>query len=469
MSTATVTVFDPQGTMRDIPQSELPNAVKQGGTPGVRVQAPDGTIHVVPAPKIHEAYQNGGKLLPIEDQETPHPGFWSAVAEDAVPMLKSIGTAVLTGAPGMAYRGIKQAGNDLQAKIEGKPTAAEAQNEAQKAAGYGPVYRHLLTPLAQGVGVNVPGMEASAASGDVGGVLGHTAVPSAAAVAPLAAEGIVRAAQTPLASKIGQTAVTGAKMTGRVADVATFDRLTAAYKAAKGIAGDVRHIKDIWSPETPAEPVPQTPSVPASQAPSEQSVPSVQTSPGFRMPPVKQPTPVPPIKAADFAVKDVIDEAIPPENKAANMKANAAVEFYLKKGNVKAAENALDEVAKNPAWPPERPQYRGGTNDIREATKFRTPADIAEDHAIQQEMGQNLERHGEMAEEDARKEFIARNSTGITKGELTGKLPSAEGQAVRGHITARGAKSAQATPATADLTDILQQSLDAAQKAKGAR
>ena len=41
-----------------------------------------------------------------------------------------------------------------------------------------------------------------------------------------------------------------------------------------------------------------------------------------------------------------------------------------------------------------------------------------EDRGIQQEMNWGLERHGYSAESEARREFIVRNSTGVTKGQL---------------------------------------------------
>jgi hypothetical protein len=58
---------------------------------------------------------------------------------------------------------------------------AVQQDDARKAAGYNVPYR-VLAPVAQSAGLNVPGMEQSAAEGDTAGVLGH----AAAGIAPQA-------------------------------------------------------------------------------------------------------------------------------------------------------------------------------------------------------------------------------------------------------------------------------------------
>jgi hypothetical protein len=173
-------------------------------------------------------------------------------------------------------------------------------------------------------------------------------------------------------------------------------------------------------------------------------------------------------------VREVVNQAIPIENKAANALAHDQVEFYLKKGDVAGAEKALDSVASkaNPEWGPERPPYRGTTNDIRNEPKVR--ADQVEDHAIQQEMNQNLERHGWSAESEARREFIARNSTGVTKGGLNRAFDEAMGKPIPPEKPVKYTKTpgvkarppeGTIIPGDVDLEDILRKSLDAA-KAK---
>jgi hypothetical protein len=161
-------------------------------------------------------------------------------------------------------------------------------------------------------------------------------------------------------------------------------------------------------------------------------------------------------------VAAIVDQAVP--EKAANLQTKAQVEFYLKKGDVPAAEKALDGAASktNPDWGPERAPYRGSTNDIRSEqpeVRQRSRADLLDDRATQQEMNWNLERHGWQAESEARREFIARNSTGMTKGKLI----------QQGRVATPGAETAGQAPASTDLTGLLEKSLEAAKKAKARR
>jgi hypothetical protein len=119
---------------------------------------------------------------------------------------------------------------------------------------------------------------------------------------------------------------------------------------------------------------------------------------------------------------DVIDQVIPGKN--AQIK--GAVEYYLKRGDVGGAERALDKGAKaaNPSWTPLDRQRVPSTNEIRArvqreaaAPKPGTRADFEEDKQIDEGLRVQFERHGWAAESEARREFIARNSTGMTKGE----------------------------------------------------
>src|ERR1017187_6910508 len=73
-------------------------------------------------------------------------------------------------------------------------------------------------------------------------------------------------------------------------------------------------------------------------------------------------------------------------------------------------------------------------------------------------MNWDLERHGWAADSEARREFIARNSTGVTKAELTGAVE----KPVR-YTKTPGVPSIGITDAD-DLTDILQKSQAAAKQ-----
>lgn len=154
---------------------------------------------------------------------------------------------------------------------------------------------------------------------------------------------------------------------------------------------------------------------------------------------------------------DVIDQAIPPEGatRGANLRVKAQVDFALKRGDVQGAEAALDGTASkvNSSWPPpDRPRIVPSTQNIREndamvanaeAQPGRVAADRMDDHALQQEMQWDLEKDGYRVESQARREFIARNSTGVTKGDLV-----------------KAARDAAKTP-PGDLTQEWQKALDA--------
>lgn len=117
-----------------------------------------------------------------------------------------------------------------------------------------------------------------------------------------------------------------------------------------------------------------------------------------------------------------------------------------------------------PAFPPEPPRFRGSSNDIREVIhstpEAGTPEDQLDDHALQQEMNEDLEKHGWKADSDARKEFIARNSTGETKGSLIAKANAAR-------ATAASARPVEPTPADADLEELGRKSIEMVKARKG--
>ena len=184
---------------------------------------------------------------------------------------------------------------------------------------------------------------------------------------------------------------------------------------------------------------------------------------------------------------DAVDRAIPPSGNTygANLATKARVEFYLSRGDVANAEASLDQGASQvPGYTAsERPGPVPTVDDIRKAVKSGNyipekptaiqpgmSADQLEDHAIQQEMNWNLQRHGWSAESEARREFIARNSTGITKDELITRVGGAPAPETPVKYTKTpGVKGYGKTPpaqgsSTEDLTDILQKSLDEARK-----
>jgi hypothetical protein len=173
--------------------------------------------------------------------------------------------------------------------------------------------------------------------------------------------------------------------------------------------------------------------------------------------------------ALKSSTADVVDTAVPGQNAAVKAK----IDFYLRKGDIASAEQALDQGAKaaNPDYQPffRDPRPVPTTNEIRariqadaNAPRAGTRADLMEDKAVDQQWQWHLERHGWSAESEARREFIARNSTGMTKGELAKRF--AESRSGSGAQTARAQAAAPGT--AADLTSVLQRSLDAVRKPK---
>lgn len=154
-----------------------------------------------------------------------------------------------------------------------------------------------------------------------------------------------------------------------------------------------------------------------------------------------------------------VDKVIPPEGDTLglNKRVQAQVNLHLAQGDVQAAESVLDNAAKgvNLKWNPDRPivpsvqNIRENLTQVRDAESgpTRPTPDSMDDRALQQEMNWDLEKHGYRAESEARREFIARNSTGVTKADLT----------------AAAAKSV-ATPGVEDLSSEWQAALDAVRK-----
>lgn len=182
MSTpATIPVFDPQGVLRDVPQDQFKAAVDSGGKPAVRFQAPDGKTRYVPASMTADAVKAGGKMLPIEQQDVQHPGFWQALASDLSGLIHPSG---FNPYPGM--------GQDEKATAAGQ---AYEQDQQRAQEGRSLAYRAAV-PFGQSVGLNVPGMEESARAGDVSGVMGHAAaVPTMLAAGEALARGGPRVAE----------------------------------------------------------------------------------------------------------------------------------------------------------------------------------------------------------------------------------------------------------------------------------
>lgn len=173
--------------------------------------------------------------------------------------------------------------------------------------------------------------------------------------------------------------------------------------------------------------------------------------------------------------QQIVDTAVPPtgDTSQLNTFVKAQVDKHLSGGDIASAEDILDTAAKTAGskWQPaDRPRIVPSVQNIRdriaqtsaaEAQPNRITPDTMDDAGISQEMNQDLERHGWAAEAEARREFIARNSTGVTKAELTG----AAEKPVK-YTKTPGVSSSGSGGANDDLLEKLNTMLDAAKKAK---
>jgi hypothetical protein len=223
MSTpAQIPVFDPQGVLRDIPEDQLPAAVKAGGMPAVKFKAPDNSVRFVPANRTQEAAQAGGQIQPYEQQDVKHPGFWASLPGDAWNAVKG----AVTAGPEGGDMGEFEAESAYQQKLI---------NE-----GHSLPYRMLmsLTPAS---------MRERAESGDAGGVGSAAAVQAATAASPLAVE-----AAAPVVAKVSDAASAAAN--GELAGKVNASAKVLGHSAEEipGVGGVIRATKklgalrDIW-------------------------------------------------------------------------------------------------------------------------------------------------------------------------------------------------------------------------------
>lgn len=179
-------------------------------------------------------------------------------------------------------------------------------------------------------------------------------------------------------------------------------------------------------------------------------------------------------------VQTVIDAKIPPSGETAglNQRVQAQVDTHLSQGDLGSAEKILDTAAKaaNPLYaPPDRPRITPSVANIREniaqvqsaeAQPNRPTADSMEDRAVNQEWNWDLEKHGWAAESEARREFIARNSTGVTKSDLTGAAEKPVKYTKTPGVSSSGSAAGMTPGEVDDLMGKMQQMMEAAKKGK---
>jgi hypothetical protein len=113
--------------------------------------------------KLRGILEGKSAAAPVAATEPEKPGLVKSFLSDVAGVLKPSG---FNPYPGM--------GQDEKAAAAGQ---SYEQDQQRKKEGYSPAYRATV-PVAESIGVNVPGMEASAKAGDVGGVVGHALAPA---------------------------------------------------------------------------------------------------------------------------------------------------------------------------------------------------------------------------------------------------------------------------------------------------
>lgn len=175
----TVPMIAPDGTPGDIPFERMMDAQKAGFKPAVVMKTKDGQSGYVPTDRMQDAAKSGMEVVPLQDQETQHPGFWHQVVSNLAQIRPSGFSPYL--------------GMDMEAKSQAAADAGAADQQ-RKAEGRSTLYRAAV-PIAESVGANVPAMEDASRRGDPTGVL---AAATASAAPIVAAEGI-RQGLSPLA------------------------------------------------------------------------------------------------------------------------------------------------------------------------------------------------------------------------------------------------------------------------------
>jgi hypothetical protein len=471
-------VFD-DGSKAMVPGEKVKGALADGGKLAQAMQFDDGSKAYVSLDKVHDALKDGGMVMgeapkaPTVNMEEQ--GSIAVPNAGRVPGVMSSGNAVT---PQQAAGGLAAG-----AVAGALPFAGQAAGVAVPA-GY-----QLLKGIASRhpVAAQMLAMEAisHARSIPVAGKF----IPPGAEILPWLFGGGKGAAEAPAEAGAPLPATPPPELLQGNALTklkATMAQPAAATGEALGIPQPVR-------PVYPGAPLPESPGVfPGAHLPADPGV-----FPGAPLP-AKPPTNAAATIWRDATrsnvpyagegpslkrpVADIVDQAIPPTGptKMDNFWTHAKVDAALTKGDVAGAEKVLDTAASKavPEYqPPARPPYAGDTRTIRymqpEASKARF-ADVQDDAAVQQQMQQNLTQHGLSAEDEARREFIARNSTDVSKGQLVrdagGTVPEHPVKFTKTPGVGSPVPKGTTVPQTSeDMTSQLQKSMDAIKKRKSAK
>lgn len=436
---ATVPMIAPDGSIGDVPAARAHEAANSGFKLGAELSTPDGSkTGVVPYDRVHEAIAAGFMLKP---PDVPRPNV--NVEEQAGPTESRGDAGKLTGLPGVNPH---------------RPTITEGLSDAALAGSA------LLGPT-------LPTLAKKAAP---------FAIPAAASYA------INKARQLPVI--------------GPVIDKIPFAEALPWLmmgKVKEGEGGTSQVERDATAGNKPfaGEEMPETPSPTPKTAPIERDA-TRQNKPyaGDYEPWKPRPSTVT-TPEATVSGEPIQAKAAPVNNAKSTSGGQIYRDATLNKRNIPefAGEDVPDEPIKVTPTPSSPSQSPGGglpfaqrtitpsTRNIRENSNLVRQAeavkpsggygspDSIENRGVNQMWSQDLEQHGEAAEDEMRKEFAAGSTSGVTKQDLTGapdkpvvytKTKSASGKGPIKTVKVSG------STASDDMTGVLQQMLDNVRKGK---
>lgn len=408
---ATVPMIAPDGTLGDVPVARAHEAAAGGFKLGAELISPDGKVGVVPYERVHDAIAAGFQLKP-PGIEAPANPLTSARVEDtsAGAVLKNAAKNIYqVSTPGIAASLLNKFSPATAAKLP----AALTENASPAEQLPGQIVMN-AAPMMVGDELPITAREPEAL---VRPVAQPTAQPSAAA-------GIASklARHIPYLGKVLQASDLAQELLGKTETPSPVATVPEAVPSTDGVQwgeGKFGTPIDKFGKRIEPTPVANKPSpIERDATLNKRNIPEYA---GEDYGELKQ------------ATADVVDKAIPPSaDRSTNLITKAQVELKLKNGDVAGAEQALDSAAKKaiPSYmTPDRPSIVPSTQNIRDneamaaSAETRVPQvlsrrEIEDDAGVSQEMNWDLEKHGYRAESEARREFISRNSTGVTKGSM---------------------------------------------------
>lgn len=504
---STVPVFAPDGSLGDIPYEHLHAAIAAGAKPGVTIKAPDGSIGVVPADHYQEAVKAGGQVVPFgQDTSTSmsgHPmmpktqeGIETATKDIsdrlsdryAPAMQMALGMGVGTRPAEAAHQA--EAPQPTQTAPSQFTPEQEALRAKWKARGGGvvdqPVARQDMqggpqlgqraqTPLAAEeplqrevetpkpvfpetqLGPETPPAEVMRARG-----LGGYKAPEnpAAALGKLKqpVNDIVDSAIPPDGPTRGTNLLTKARIDHHLAQGDVEGAQAVLDSVKKPVSGEVmgKSARELMQQAF-------------------DSIPEV----GKQEPPLRPMQTIKDGNVYEYEGGHFKKNGEIQEDAEGIVEVTDALEpqkFIEGQARFREPQKALNAApapnVPRGTFPPEASKVVPSVQNIRETDaqvqaaeaqpRRYGSADAAEDRALGQEMNWNLERHGFQAESEARREFIARNSTGMTKGELNRQFDAAAGKPPAPEKPVKYTKTpgVKAVDTNDDLLEKLQQSLE---------